>query len=55
MYSFLERLLTEVIPKVMKTDLATLVTGSSDRRLQQSSMKLSNFEIPPVKRIFDTA
>lgn len=51
MYSFLERLLTEVIPKVMKTDLATLVTGSSDRRLQKSSVKLANFQIGKPQRI----
>lgn len=51
MFSFLERLLTDVIPKIMKTDLASLVTGSSDRRLQQSSMKLSNFKVKdePIK------
>ena len=55
MYSFLERLLIEVIPKVMKTDLATLVTGSSDRRLQQSSVKLANFRIGKPQRIPSSA
>jgi len=44
MYLFLERLLTEVIPKVIKTDPATLMTSTSDRRLQRTSTKLANFE-----------
>jgi ribosomal protein L5 len=44
MYLFLERLLTEVIPKVIKTDPATLMTSTPDRRLQRTSTKLANFE-----------
>ena len=45
MYLFLERLLTEVIPKVIKTDPATLITGAADRRYQRTSTKVANFKI----------
>jgi len=36
MYLFLERLLTEVIPKIGITDPALLTTGAADRRLQRT-------------------
>jgi ribosomal protein L5 len=51
MYLFLERLLTEVIPKIMKTDPATLSTGAADRRYQRTSMKVANFEVGNCERV----
>ena len=51
MYLFLERLLTEVIPKVIKTDPATLITGAADRRYQRTSMKVANFKIGNYERV----
>jgi len=51
MYLFLERLLTEVIPKVMKTDSATLITGAADRRLQRTSIKVADFKVGDFKAV----
>ena len=51
MYLFLERLLTEVIPKVMKTDPATLITGAADRRLQRTSIKVADFKVGDFKAV----
>jgi ribosomal protein L5 len=51
MYLFLERLLLEVIPKVMKTDPATLITGAADRRLQRTSLKVANLQVGNCERV----
>ena len=54
-YFFLERLLTEVLPKIIKTDPAVLITSTSDRRLQRTFIKVANFKIEDFKHVpFDT-
>lgn len=54
-YLFLERLLTEIIPKVIKTDPATLLTNSTDRRYQRTSLKVANLKVGDFERVpFDT-
>jgi len=47
MYFFIERLLTEILPKVMRIDKAVLTSGSnsSNRHLHKNLLKLSNFEL----------
>ena len=51
MYLFLERLITEVLPKIMKTDPALLITGGVDRRLQRTIMKVANFQISDYEHV----
>ena len=51
MYFFLERLLTEVLPKVIKTDPATLNTSAADRRYQRTSLKVANLEVGKFKHV----
>ena len=47
MYFFIERLLTEILPKVMRIDKAVLTSGSnsSNRHLHKNLLKLSNFKL----------
>ena len=51
MYLFLERLLTEVIPKIITTDPAALITSAADRRLQKTSMKVANLYTLDTKKV----
>ena len=47
MYFFIERLLTEILPKVIRIDKAVLTSGSnsSNRHLHKNLLKLANFEL----------
>ena len=47
MYFFIERLLTEILPKVIRIDKAVLTSGSnsSNRHLHKDLLKLANFEL----------
>ena len=47
MYFFSERLLTEILPKVIRIDKAVLTSGSnsSNRHLHKNLLKLANFEL----------
>ena len=50
-YFFLERLLSEVLPKVIKMDPAVLITSAVDRRLQRTSMKVADFKISDYRQV----
>ena len=47
MYFFIERLLTEILPKVIRIDKAVLTSGSnsSNRHLHKNLLELANFEL----------